>query len=90
MRNGVVLKIGDRPKHKTTADRLFDAADPVQVDEFYKDFRPSIPLDRALLCLECSNVYEVGGGLSCPSCNSRQSWPIASWIDRGADYGIAR
>lgn len=41
--------------------------------------RPSIPLDRALLCVEsgCESIYEADGEPACPACGSRQAVLLA-------------
>ena len=51
--------------------------------------RPSIPKNKALLCLEpsCEALFEAGGGGpgvpdTCPRCGGAQTWPIAKGLDR--------
>lgn len=44
--------------------------------------RPSIPFERALLCLDCNSVYESEGALTCPACGSAAAWLLARALDR--------
>jgi hypothetical protein len=62
--------------------KLIDPADPQQVDEFYQSFRPTIPMDRALLCLDCESIFEAEGTQKCPSCGSSMAWAIGRALNR--------
>ena len=62
--------------------KLIDPADPVQVDEFYQHFRPTIPMDRALLCLDCDSIFEAEGTQKCPACGSTIAWAIGRALNR--------
>jgi len=62
--------------------KLIDPADPVQVDELYQRFRPTIPMDRALLCLDCESIFEAEGTQKCPSCGSTIAWAIGRALNR--------
>jgi hypothetical protein len=44
--------------------------------------RPVIPLDRALLCLDCDSVYEAAGAQTCPACGSYQGWAIGRALNK--------
>ena len=39
----------------------------------------SISLQKAILCLDCENIYQKNG--ACPYCGSKAGWPIAKWIN---------
>jgi hypothetical protein len=65
--------------------KLIDPADPVQVDEFYQHFRPTIPMDRALLCLDCDSIFEAEGTQKCPACGSTIAWAIGRALNRPPD-----
>jgi hypothetical protein len=41
----------------------------------------ALPLNRAVLCLNCSTVYHVSQG-QCPACASRMLMPLATWLER--------
>jgi len=62
--------------------KLIDPADPVQVDEFYQSFRATIPMDRALLCLDCESIFEAEGTQKCPACGSSMAWAIGRALNR--------
>lgn len=62
--------------------KLIDPADPLQVDAFYQAYRPTIPLDRALLCLDCESIYEAEGVQKCPACGSMLAWAMARALNR--------
>jgi hypothetical protein len=62
--------------------KLIDPADPVQVDELYQSFRPTIPMDRALLCLDCECIFEAEGTQKCPACGSAMAWAIGRALNR--------
>jgi hypothetical protein len=62
--------------------KLIDPADPKQVDEFHQAFRPTIPVDRALLCLDCESIFEAQGTQQCPSCGSRIAWALNRALSR--------
>ena len=44
--------------------------------------RPHFALDRALLCADCSSLYEASGDQTCPSCGSRQAMSLARPLGR--------
>jgi hypothetical protein len=46
--------------------------------------RPSIPLDRALLCASCDSLFEAEGEQRCPACGSAQAVVVARALNRGA------
>jgi hypothetical protein len=62
--------------------RLIDPADPADVKEFYLHFRPTIPMDRALLCLDCESIFEAEGHQTCPACGSAAAWAIGRALNR--------
>jgi predicted amidophosphoribosyltransferase len=49
-------------------------------EQLVAQLRPSFALTRALLCLDCQNLYEADGR-ACPSCGSGASI-LASRLDR--------
>lgn len=62
--------------------RLIDPADPSDVKEFYLHLRPTIPMDRALLCLDCEAIFEAEGHQTCPACGSSAAWAIGRALNR--------
>ena len=62
--------------------KLIDPADPAQVDEFYQSFRPTIPVDRALLCADCDSIFEAEGTQTCPACGSTIALAIGRTLNR--------
>lgn len=62
--------------------KLIDPADPAQVDALFQQMRPTIPADRALLCLDCESIFEALGDQSCPSCGSRVAWSLGKCLNR--------
>jgi hypothetical protein len=64
--------------------RLVDVADPEVVAELGCAFRPVIPVDRALLCLDCESIFEAEGTQHCPSCGSRTAWALNRALNRRA------
>ena len=50
------------------------------------DGRPAFRLVSAVLCLEldCNAVFDGSEGAPCPRCGSGVSYPLATWLDRGA------
>ena len=69
MRDGVRFRV-------VKSGRLVNPADPVQVEKFYRHFRATIPLDRALLCLDCESIFEAEGTQKCPACGGNIAWAI--------------
>ena len=65
--------------------KLIDPADPAQVDEFYQNFRPTVRLDRALLCLDCDSIFEAEGTQTCPSCGSSMGFSIGRALNRSSE-----
>jgi hypothetical protein len=53
-------------------------------EDVLRQVRPSIPLERALLCLDCDAVFEMGRGASCPACGSSTTWTLGRLLDRRA------
>jgi hypothetical protein len=49
-----------------------------------RQVRPSIPLERALLCLDCDAVFEMGRGACCPACGSSTTWTLGRLLARRA------
>ena len=45
--------------------------------------RAAIALERALLCLDCEAIYEMGGG-PCPACGSHAAWAVGRLLSRPA------
>ena len=41
-------------------------------------------LQRALLCVECDEVFEASGTGTCSSCGSRVSYPLERAVNRAA------
>lgn len=37
-----------------------------------------IPLQKAILCLDCEVIYQQNG--ICPNCGSRAGFPVSRWI----------
>lgn len=62
--------------------KLIDPADPAQVDEFYQRFKPTIRLDRAMLCLDCESIFEAEGPQRCPACGSDAAWSLGRALNR--------
>lgn len=62
--------------------KLVDPSEPAQFDQLFQRLRPTIPLDRALLCLDCESLFEAEGDQSCPACGSSQAWSIARALNR--------
>lgn len=50
--------------------------------------RPTIPLDRALLCLDCEAIFEAEGAQRCPACASERAWAIARALNRPATPAV--
>lgn len=67
--------------------KLIDPADPAQVDAMLEAMRPSIPLDRALLCLDCDSIFEAIGDQMCPACGSSMAWAIGRALNRPTNEG---
>lgn len=68
--------------------KLVDPADPAQVDALFQQMRPTIPLERALLCLDCESIFEAEGDQKCPACGSSAAWPIGRALNRPAAQGV--
>ncbi len=62
--------------------KLIDPVEPEAIEEMYVDFRPTIPMDRALLCLDCESIFEATGHQTCPSCGSATAWVIGHALNR--------
>lgn len=41
----------------------------------------SIPLNRAMLCLDCDRVSEISR-TGCPTCGAQTLAPLSAWLDR--------
>ena len=46
-------------------------------------------LSMAVLCLDCEEVYELGGLGLCPLCGGAAFCLVSSWIDRTLVVGVA-
>lgn len=46
--------------------------------------RACIPLSSALLCVECSSVYQAEGAQVCPACGSKQAVALGRVLGRAA------
>jgi hypothetical protein len=68
------------PRAKTAEEEMTDVVESL---------RPTIPLDRALLCVECENISTAQGCEGCPSCGSRELWPLGRVLNRKVEaaYG---
>ena len=62
--------------------KFIDPSDPAAVDKFFVHFRPTIPMDRALLCLDCEGIFEATGKQVCPSCGSSAAWAMGRALNR--------
>ena len=62
--------------------KLIDPADSAQVDELFQNLRPTIPMDRALLCVDCESIFEAEGTQTCPSCGSSMALAIGRALNR--------
>jgi len=38
-------------------------------------------VQKAMLCLDCDTVFEVGGPGRCPACGSTAVAPVSRWLD---------
>jgi hypothetical protein len=43
----------------------------------------AIPLERAVICLDCQRIREIGG--DCPACGSAAFMPVETWLGRTDD-----
>lgn len=57
-------------------------ADPRAAVDLEAALRPTIPLDRALLCLDCESIFEALGPQRCPSCGSPIAWAMGRALNR--------
>lgn len=62
--------------------KLIDSADHAQAEQLYHEFRHSIPLSRAMLCLDCESIFEAEGMQKCPACGSSTAWAIGRALSR--------
>ena len=62
--------------------KLIDPADPAQAGSLLENFRPTIPMDRAMLCLDCEVIFEAEGTQKCPACGSGMAWAISRALNR--------
>lgn len=62
--------------------RLIDPADSSDLRDLYLHLRPTIPMDRALLCLDCEAIFEAEGHQTCPACGSATAWAIGRALNR--------
>lgn len=46
--------------------------------------RASIPLDRAMCCLDCDSIFEAEGTQACPSCGSAHAISLGRALNRDA------
>jgi hypothetical protein len=81
---GILFKLGPQPRlpRPPHVPRLVDVADPQVVEELQRMFRAAIPLDRALLCLDCDTLFEAEGNQRCPSCGSSHGWAAGRALNR--------
>lgn len=42
--------------------------------------RPSFPLSKADLCINCEQIYQYSPNLGCPKCGSSAAFPVARVI----------
>lgn len=63
----------------TSASQIFKRLIDPEMDVHV---RPTIPMDRALLCLDCESIFEATGLQICPSCNSSTAWAIGRGLNR--------
>ncbi|HVS02582.1 MAG TPA: hypothetical protein VMT16_07415 [Thermoanaerobaculia bacterium] len=49
--------------------------------------RPTIPMERALLCIDCESIFEAEGHQTCPSCGSASAWSIGRALNRQTAEG---
>ena len=55
---------------------------PSPVEELVEGLRPAIPMDRALLCLDCESIFKAAGTQRCPACGSGAAWAIGRALNR--------
>jgi hypothetical protein len=65
--------------------KLIDPADSAQVDQLFQSLRPTIPMDRALLCVDCESIFEAEGSQTCPSCGSSMALAIGRALNRSTN-----
>jgi hypothetical protein len=41
-----------------------------------------VPLDRALLCLDCDSIFAAEGAQLCPGCGSTTAWSVSRALNR--------
>lgn len=57
-------------------------ADPVAMEEMTQQVQPSVPLDRALLCLDCDSIFAAENAQRCPRCGSAVAWAMGRALNR--------
>lgn len=60
----------------TTTDMLRKVLAPSAPPEPVHD-RITIPLERAMLCVDCDNVFRANGSRACPTCGSHSSFVLS-------------
>lgn len=56
---------------------IFDGAPAGEIT-----LRPTIPLDRALLCGDCGAIFEAEGEQQCPACGSKEALSLGRALNR--------
>lgn len=46
-----------------------------------------VPLNRAMLCLDCDSIFEARGPGVCPACASAAAWPLGRALNRSNKGG---
>ena len=79
----------DYKKPNQEQARLIAEALNINANDIFSDIRisqnarmPSIPLGKALLCIDCNTIH---GGQSCPCGSSGPSYPMKPWVDNTGD-----
>jgi hypothetical protein len=60
--------------------RILDPGEPG--NDAQLPMRATIPMDRALLCIDCEAIFEATGSQTCPSCGSAAAWAIGRALNR--------
>lgn len=45
----------------------------------------TVPLDRAMLCLDCESIYEAKGPCKCPACGGSAAWAVGRALNRTSE-----
>lgn len=84
MKDGLLLRFAGGREREGKRSRYVDTADPVAMDQLMDNFQPTIPADRALLCMDCDSIFEATGTQRCPACGSTIAWTIGRSLNRVA------